>query len=37
MIKRSCLFALVPALLFVCVGGAQAQYPIMEMIADKVI
>lgn len=35
MIKRSCLFALVPALLFV--GVADAQYPVLDMVAQKVI
>ena len=37
MIKRSYLFALVPALLFVFVAGAQAQHPLLDMIANKVI
>ena len=35
MSKRSCLFALVSALLFV--GAAHAQYPILDMVAQKVI
>jgi hypothetical protein len=37
MTKGRYLLALVPALLFVFVAGAQAQYPIMDMIAGKVI
>jgi uncharacterized protein YifE (UPF0438 family) len=37
MIIRACLFALVPALLFVFVAGAQAQHPLLDMIANKVI
>lgn len=36
MIKRLYLFALVPALLFAGVAGAQ-QYPVMDRIADKLI
>ena len=36
MIKRLYLSALVPALLFVGVADAQ-QYPMMDMVADKVI
>ena len=36
MIKRLHLSALVPALLFVGVASAQ-QYPLMDMVADKVI
>jgi hypothetical protein len=36
VIKRSSLFALVGGLLFVGVAGAQ-QFPIMDMVADKVI
>ena len=35
MSKRSCLFALAFALLFV--GAAHAQYPILDMVAQKVI
>lgn len=35
MLKRSCLFAVLGALLLV--GGAQAQYPILDMIAQRVI
>ncbi len=35
MITRACLFALVLAMLFVGVAGAQ--YPILDMIATKVI
>jgi hypothetical protein len=35
MRKRFFLFALVPMLL--CVGVVVAQYPILDMIADKVI
>jgi tRNA-dihydrouridine synthase len=35
MNKRSSLFALVPALLFA--GAANAQYPVMEMVANKVV
>jgi hypothetical protein len=35
MIKRVCLFALLLALLLVGVAGAQ--YPILDMIANKVI
>jgi len=35
MIRRSYLFALVPVLLYAGVAGAQ--YPIVEMIAEKVI
>ena len=36
MIRRLYLSALVPALLFVGVASAQ-QYPVMDMVADKVI
>jgi hypothetical protein len=36
MIRRLCLFALVPALLFAGVARAQ-QYPLMDMIAQKVV
>lgn len=36
MIGRSCLVALVLALLYVGIAGAQ-DYPIMNMVADKVI
>ncbi|MCI0353628.1 MAG: hypothetical protein L0099_01125 [Acidobacteria bacterium] len=35
MMKRFCLFALMPALLFV--GVAHAQYPVLDMVAQKVI
>jgi len=35
MSKRSSLFVVVPALLFV--GAAHAQYPILDMVAQKVI
>jgi hypothetical protein len=35
MLKRLSLFVLVPMLL--CVGVVVAQYPILDMIADKVI
>jgi hypothetical protein len=35
MSKRSSLCALVPALLFA--GAAHAQYPVMEMVANKVV
>ena len=35
MSKRSRLFALAPALLFA--GAANAQYPIMDMVANKVV
>jgi tRNA-dihydrouridine synthase len=35
MSKRSSLFASVPALLFA--GAAHAQYPVMEMVANKVV
>ncbi len=35
MIKRSCLFVLVSALLLV--GAADAQYPILDMLAQRVI
>ena len=35
MLRRSYLFALVPVLLYAGVAGAQ--YPIVEMIAEKVI
>jgi hypothetical protein len=34
MLKRLALFALVPVLL--CVGVVVAQYPLLDMIADKV-
>ena len=34
--KRQYAFAVLLALLYVCVGNAQ-QYPVMDMIADKVI
>lgn len=34
--KRSSLFALVPALLLTGVAGAQ-QFPILDMIADRVV
>lgn len=37
MIKRAYLLVLASALLFVLVAGAQAQYPILDMIAGKVI
>jgi hypothetical protein len=36
MLKQIYLSALVPALLFVSVASAQ-QYPLMDMVADKVI
>ena len=35
MTKRAYLFVLAPVLLYVCVAGAQ--YPIMDMVAEKVI
>jgi len=34
--KRHFLFALVLTLLYVCVGSAQ-QYPMMDMVANKII
>jgi len=36
MLKRSCLFVLMQGLLFVGVAHAQ-QYPLMDMIAEKVV
>jgi hypothetical protein len=36
MMKRSCLFVLMQGLLFVGVARAQ-QYPLMDMIAEKVV
>lgn len=36
MMKRAYLFALLPAVLFVGVAAAQ-EYPLMNMIADRVI
>ncbi len=37
MIKRSYLFALVPAPVFVFAAAAQAQHPLLDMIATKVV
>jgi hypothetical protein len=37
MIKRSYLFALVLALVFVFVAAAQAQHPLLDMVAGKVV
>ena len=37
MIRRSYLFAVVPMLLHVGIASAQESYPIMDMIAQKVI
>ena len=37
MIRRSCLFVLVPLLLHIGIASAQEAYPIMEKVAEKVI
>jgi hypothetical protein len=37
MLRRASLFTLVPVLLTVGLASAQESYPIMEMVAQKVI
>jgi len=35
--KRTVLFALAAAMLYVTVGSAQQQYPVMDAVANKII